>query len=148
MRIISTLYGILRPLDAIKAYRLMFSLKVPNLGTENLYQFWNPIITKALINDILADGGILMNLASEEIFKSIDISKVPNRLKIIQIKFKEHKNNSYKSIQIYSKQSRGNIARYIVKNQINRPEEIQQFNQDGYQFNKRLSTPDKYIFTR
>ncbi|WP_294178455.1 YaaA family protein [uncultured Coprobacter sp.] len=148
LRIISTLYGILRPLDAIKAYRLMFSLKVPNLGTENLYQFWKPIITKALINDILADGGILINLASEEIFKSIDISKVPNRLKIIQIKFKEHKNNSYKSIQIYSKQSRGNIARYIVKNQINRPEEIQQFNQDGYQFNKRLSTPDKYIFTR
>ncbi|MBS6269748.1 MAG: peroxide stress protein YaaA [Tannerella sp.] len=140
--------AIYQKLDAIKAYRLMFSLKVPNLGTENLYQFWKPIITKALINDILTDGGILINLASEEIFKSIDISKVPNRLKIIQIKFKEYKNISYKSIQIYSKQSRGNIARYIVKNQINRPENIQQFNQDGYQFDKQLSTPDKYIFTR
>ncbi len=140
--------AIYQKLDAIKAYRLMFSLKVPNLGTENLYQFWKPIITKALINDILTDGGILINLASEEIFKSIDISKVPNRLKIIQIKFKEYKNISYKSIQIYSKQSRGNIARYIVKNQINRPEDIQQFNQDGYQFDKQLSTPDKYIFTR
>ena len=102
--------AIYQKLDAIKAYRLMFSLKVPNLGTENLYQFWKPIITKALINDILTDGGIL--------------------------------------IQIYSKQSRGNIARYIVKNQINRPENIQQFNQDGYQFDKQLSTPDKYIFTR
>lgn len=140
--------AIYQKLDAIKAYRLMFSLKVPNLGTENLYQFWKPIITKALINDILTDGGILINLASEEIFKSIDISKVPNRLKIIQIKFKEYKNISYKSIQIYSKQSRGNIARYIVKNQINRPENIQQFNQDGYQFDKQLSTPDKYIFAR
>ena len=140
--------AIYQKLDAIKAYRLMFSLKVPNLGTENLCQFWKPIITKALINDILTDGGILINLASEEIFKSIDISKVPNRLKIIQIKFKEYKNISYKSIQIYSKQSRGNIARYIVKNQINRPEDIQQFNQDGYQFDKQLSTPDKYIFTR
>ena len=113
--------AIYQKLDAIKAYRLMFSLKVPNLGTENLYQFWKPIITKALINDILTDGGILINLASEEIFKSIDISKVPNRLKIIQIKFKEYKNISYKSIQIYSKQSRGNIARYILKNQINLP---------------------------
>ncbi|WP_278585862.1 YaaA family protein [Coprobacter fastidiosus] len=148
LRIISTLYGILRPLDAIKAYRLMFSLKVPNLGTENLYQFWKPIITKALIDDIVADDGILINLASEEIFKSIDISKVPNHLKIIHIKFKEHRNDSYKSIQIYSKQYRGNIARYIVKSRINRPEDIQQFNQDGYKFNKQLSTLDKYIFTR
>ena len=140
--------GILRPLDAIKAYRLMFSLKVPDLGTKDLYQFWQPIITKALIDDIVADDGILINLASEEIFKSIDISKVPNHLKIIHIKFKEHRNDSYKSIQIYSKQYRGNIARYIVKSRINRPEDMQQFNQDGYKFNKQLSTLDKYIFTR
>lgn len=148
LRIISTLYGLIRPLDAIKAYRLMFSLKVPGLNAENLYQFWKPVITKALIDDVLADDGILINLASEEIFKVIDTSKLPENLKIIQVRFKEHRNDSYKSIQMYSKQSRGNMARYIVTNQIKHPEDIQHFSQDGYEFNKLLSTPDKYIFTR
>lgn len=148
LRIISTLYGLIRPLDAIKAYRLMFSLKVPGLNAENLYQFWKPVITKALIDDMIADDGILINLASEEIFKSIDTSKIPDNLRIIQIRFKEHRNGSYKGIQMYSKQSRGNMAHYIVKNQIKHPEDIQHFNRDGYVFNKLLSTPDKYIFTR
>ncbi|WP_455497334.1 YaaA family protein [Coprobacter sp.] len=148
IRIISTLYGLIRPLDAIKAYRLMFSLKIPGLNTENLYQFWQPIVTKALIDDVLADDGILVNLASEEIFKTIDISKLPENLKIIQVRFKEHRNGSYKSIQMYSKQSRGNMARYIVTNQIKNPEDIKHFNQDGYIFNNLLSTSDKYIFTR
>lgn len=142
VRILSGLYGILKPLDLIQPYRLEMSTKLAIGKHKNLYQFWG----HKLSSQLNADKEIIINLASNEYFKAID--KQYLNAKIINIVFKENKNNSYKIIGIYAKRARGLMINYMVKNKIKKPLDLQKFNLDKYSFNKMLSSESSWIFTR
>ncbi len=145
IRILSGLYGILKPMDVIYPYRLEMGTRweiTPK--TKNLYQFWGKKIAQN-INEENEDG-IIINLASNEYFKAVDKKTLKGR--IITPSFKEFKNGEYKTIMVYAKKARGIMARYIVKNNINDPEELKLFNIDGYQLDINQSTKNEWMFTR
>ena len=144
--IISGLYGIIRPLDLIQAYRLEMGTKI-KIDNFILYKFWQPIITNYL-NEVLQEHNnkTLINLASKEYSQAIDKKKlVANWL---DIDFKENKNGTFKTIGIYAKKARGLMARYIIQNNINDVEFIKKFNLDGYKFNSDLSRDNYFCFIR
>lgn len=149
VRIISTLFGWITPIDGIKAYRLMFRMHIPGTGDGNLYQFWSPRLTSTCINELKDNGNILINLASDEIFKSLDKKALINAgIKIISPVFKDYREGKLRSYQIYSKQARGSFARYIVKNKITDPQDLLSYQEDGYHYDANLSSETQYIYTR
>ncbi len=145
VRIISGLYGLLKPLDLIQPYRLEMGTKLIVDDNKNLYEFWRRKITEELNNELI-DEEQLVNLASNEYFKVID-SKVI-KASIYSVKFKQLKNGEYKTIAIFSKKARGMMARYIIDNKIEDFNDIKEFNQDGYLFDQNLSTHNELVFTR
>lgn len=147
LRILSGLYGILRPLDLVQPYRLEMGSKLKNEVGPNLYSFWGDKITKRL-NKALKESGndVVINLASNEYFSAVQKDKLKGR--IITADFKEVKEGVAKSLMVYVKRARGLMARYIIRNRIMNPEDLANFSEDGYVLNQMLSTPDKLIFTR
>ena len=145
VRILSGLYGLLKPLDLIQPYRLEMGTKFPVGKNKNLYEFWKKSIVKSLNNE-LEDGELFLNLASNEYFKAIDTKalKVP----VITIEFKEFKNGDYKMIGIFAKLARGLMTRYIIDTNAETIEDIKGFNYDGYGFSEQLSTKTNLVFTR
>lgn len=143
LRILSGLYGVLKPLDLIKPHRLEMGTRLP---TTTLYNFWGTKISKELNNAFRAKDETLINLASQEYFKSIStkILKHP----IISPIFKDLKGQDYKVISVYAKKARGLMARYILDNKIEHPDDIIGFASDGYYYNEGLSKPDMPVFTR
>ena len=146
LRIISGFYGLIRPFDKILPYRLEMGTKLENSKGKNLYQFWGEKITNLLNNDLKDENDYVINLASNEYFKSIVTKKLNG--KIVTPQFKELKNGSYKTIAIYAKKARGIMSRYIIDNEIEDPIELKNFNNEGYSFNSSLSDNFNYIFTR
>ena len=147
LRILSGLYGVLRPMDSILAYRLEMGTKLKYRSKNNLYEFWGDIITISLQNAIDKQGDdILINLASNEYFKSINTKKLKAR--IVTPVFKDFKNGEYKFMSFYGKKARGMMARYILLNQIKKIDDIKFFEEDGYLYNDKFSKEDKLIFTR
>lgn len=147
LRVLSGLYGLLRPLDLMQPYRLEMGTKLKTDNGKNLYEFWGSDITEGLnkqLKKIKSDT--LINLASNEYFKSVK----PNELnaEIITPAFKEFKNGDYKMIGIYAKKARGLLSRYIIQNKLSDAEEIKSFNEEGYRFNKKLSKGNTWVFTR
>ena len=147
LSILSGLYGLLRPLDLILPYRLEMGTKLKNSKGDDLYKFWGDKIT-GLLNQDMADAKseVLINLASNEYYKSINTKKL--KAKVVTPIFKNSKNGEYKIISIFAKKARGLMARYIIQNEIRNPENLLGFNEDGYYFNSNLSSPDKPVFTR
>ena len=147
LRILSGLYGVLKPLDLMQAYRLEMGTKLANERGSNLYQFWGEIITNK-INGALAEQGddILINLASNEYFKSV--KKKALAANIITPAFKDWKNGQYKMISFYAKKARGLMARYIIENQITSLEQLKSFDSAGYQYSEELSKGNDWVFTR
>jgi uncharacterized protein len=147
LRILSGLYGVLKPLDLIQPYRLEMGTKLKYYKSKDLYAFWNPAITKK-INEAVAESGskILVNLASNEYFKSIDKKKL--KAEIVTPDFKEFKNGEYKMISIFAKRARGLMTRFILDNSINNPLDLVAFDSEGYSFNSRLSKYGNPVFTR
>lgn len=146
LRILSGLYGILKPLDLLYPYRLEMGTKwAITPKTKNLYDFWGLKLNKAL-TDELATGEVIINLASSEYFKAIQHKQLKHRL--ITPVFKEFKNGEYKVIMTYAKNARGSMAHYIIKNKLSHPEDIKAFDSDGYRFDANLSTADEWVFTR
>ena len=145
VRILSGLYGVLKPLDLIQPYRLEMGTKMPIGKNKNLYEFWKKKVTKAL-NDELQEDEVFINLASNEYFKAIDTKalKVP----VINIAFKEFKNDKYKIIAIFAKLARGLMARYIIDTNAKTIEDIKGFNYENYGFSEELSTENELVFTR
>ncbi|KEO75112.1 peroxide stress protein YaaA [Anditalea andensis] len=143
VRILSGLYGLLRPLDLIQPYRLEMGIKLENKKGKNLYEFWGSKIAKAL-NDTGADT--LVNLASQEYFKSIDQKSL--QPKIITPNFKEYKDGKYKIVGIFAKKARGMMTNYIIENKIDLPDKLKIFNEEGYEYSEKLSTEDEYVFIR
>jgi len=147
LRILSGLYGVLKPLDLMQPYRLEMGTKIKYYKSKDLYEFWNPTITKK-INEAVAESGssILLNLASNEYFKSIDKKKV--KAEIVTPEFKDLKNGQYKIISFFAKKARGLMTRFILENKLANPEDLQAFDLEGYNFNPRLSKPGNPVFTR
>ena len=147
LRILSGLYGLLRPLDLMQPYRLEMGLKMTTKKGENLYQFWGEKITDAL-NVLLAkqDEPVLINLASNEYFKSVQKKNLDGRL--ITPEFKDWKNGKYKMISFFAKKARGLMVRYAIDHNIQKAEVLQNFDYDGYHFNLELSQADKWVFSR
>ncbi len=143
LRILSGLYGYLRPLDLIQPYRLEMKTKLKQRKNENLYQFWNEQITDA-INDECED--VVINLASNEYFKVVKKKKL--KAKVIDINFKDTKDGKTRVIGFFAKKARGQMARTIIQNQIIEPEGIKSIAFDGYRYHRGLSTDDQWIFER
>ena len=144
-RMLSGLYGLLKPLDLMQAYRLEMGTKYSNLRGKNLYEFWGDSIT-AKLNEELKPKDILLNLASNEYFKAVN--KKTLAAEIITPIFKDEKNGQYKIISFYAKKARGLMASYVIKNRIKNVEDIKQFNVAGYRFNADLSKSKEWVFTR
>ena len=147
LRMLSGLYGLLRPLDLMQPYRLEMGTRLDTERGKNLYEFWGDIITDGLNKQLSKiKSGTLVNLASNEYFKSVKTKNIAGE--IITPQFKEYKNGDYKMIGIYAKRARGLMARYIIQNQITRPEALKDFSEEGYSFNKKLSAGNSLVFTR
>ena len=145
VRIISGLYGLLKPMDLIQPYRLEMGTKFPVGKHKNLYEFWRQKVTTAL-NDEMQDGELLVNLASQEYFKAIDTKVLKSPL--VHVDFKEYKNGQYKTIAIFSKLARGLMTRHIVETNAKSIEDLKTFNAGRYAFDANLSTENKLVFTR
>lgn len=143
LRILSGLYGVIRPLDLIAPYRLEMGVKLKTRDFDNLYQFWGDKISQILNQD---EDNTIINLASLEYFKGIKIPTL--KAKIINIVFKEKKPDGYKIIGIYAKRARGLMANYIIKNHLTDPAKIKNFTTDGYQFRPDFSEPETWVFCR
>ncbi|MBO9490075.1 peroxide stress protein YaaA [Endozoicomonas sp. G2_1] len=147
MRILSGLYGLLKPLDLMQAYRLEMGTKLDNVRGKNLYEFWGSIITE-LLNKAIAEQGdkVLVNLASTEYFKAVKKKELDAN--IITPAFKDWKNGQYKMISFFAKKARGLMARYIIQNQLTDVEQLKGFDLGGYQFNDELTKGNDWVFTR
>lgn len=145
VRILSGLYGLLKPTDLIQPYRLEMGTKLPVGVKKNLYEFWKKDITKAL-NEELEDDELFLNLASNEYFKAIDVKalKVP----VVTANFKDFKNGEYKIISFFAKAARGLMARYIVDTNAKTLDDIKGFNYEGYNFSEPMSTENNLVFIR
>lgn len=147
LRILSGLYGLLRPLDAIQPYRLEMGTQLKVNEFANLYEFWGDIIAKAINQDLKKQGdNILVNLASQEYFKSIN--KRALKATVIDIEFKDFKNGKFKIISFFAKRARGLMSRYIIKNRISDINELKGFDQEGYYFDEESSSEQHFAFKR
>jgi cytoplasmic iron level regulating protein YaaA (DUF328/UPF0246 family) len=149
LRILSGLYGVLKPFDGINLYRLEMGIKFKFNQHKNIYEYWGNKLVNSIAEDIgRSKNNILINLASYEYFKAIeDINKL-ERIKVITPIFKEYKNGEYKIITIMAKRARGLMTSFIIKNQIENIDELKLFNYEGYEFNEELSSKVDLVFTR
>ena len=145
LRILSGLYGCLRPLDLIQPYRLEMGAKLKYRRKNNLYQFWGDEITKNL-NELLIDEKVLVNLASIEYFKAVNAKKIKGQ--IITPVFKDLSNGEYKSLMTYAKRARGLMSRYIIQERIEDVESLKAFNSSGYCFSPERSDNENFVFIR
>ena len=147
IRILSGLYGVLRPLDLILPYRLEMGSKLSTAGGKNLYEFWKDIIPGHIAEETgQQKHQVLINLASNEYFKSLQPGSFPHE--IITPVFKESDGAGYRNVTIYAKKARGMMLRFIIQNRINDPEHLQAFDAEGYYFNNDLSSEREWIFCR
>ena len=147
LRILSGLYGCLRPLDLIQPYRLEMKTKLKNDRGENLYQFWDDGITKSINKELKKQKeAVLINLASNEYFKSVKPKLLEGRL--LNITFKETKNGKTRVVAIFAKRARGMMTDYIIRNRVENPEDLKKFKLGGYKFNKALSDDKQWTFER
>ncbi|MDX7991073.1 peroxide stress protein YaaA [Xenorhabdus littoralis] len=147
LRMLSGLYGVLRPLDLMQPYRLEMGTKLENPRGKDLYKFWGDRITEKL-NAALEQQGddILVNLASDEYFKSVNTQKLA--AKIIKPVFLDEKNGKYKVISFYAKKARGLMSRFIIQNKLTDPARLAEFNLEGYVFDESLSKGNELVFKR
>lgn len=147
LRILSGLYGLLRPLDIIQPYRLEMGTRLAFDDYNTLYNYWADKIVEQVNRDLKKQGDkILLNLASQEYYKAIDRKSL--KAKVIDVEFLDQKNGEYKIISFFAKKARGMMARYIIRNRINDPAELKGFDYEGYYFDSNASTEDKMVFKR
>ena len=147
LRILSGLYGVLRPLDLMLPYRLEMGIKFVNKRGQNLYHFWGDSVTDVLNAELdNLKKPFVVNLASNEYFKVVNKNKLVTDT--ISPVFKDKKNGEYKLISFYAKKARGMMARYIIDNRVLKPADLQDFDTAGYKYNKKMSTDSEPVFTR
>ena len=147
LRIVSGLYGMLRPLDLMQPYRLEMATKLVVGEANNLYSFWGDLVTRKLNNELSGDlQPVLVNLASAEYFKVIRRKEL--HADILTLSFKQEKQGKLKTIAIYAKRARGAMVDFVIQNRITRPIDLRGFNRDGYRFKSDLSTDNEWVFVR
>ena len=147
LRFTSFCYGLLRPLDVIRLYRLEGDVVLPELGNQTMFAFWQSRLTDLFIEDIKQAGGILCNLASDEMRGLFDWKRVEKEVRVITPEFHVWKNGKLGTIVVYTKMSRGEMARFIIKNEIENPEELKHFSWEGFEFNDSFSDEKRWVFT-
>jgi cytoplasmic iron level regulating protein YaaA (DUF328/UPF0246 family) len=147
LRMLSGLYGLLRPLDLMQPYRLEMGTKLENARGKDLYAFWGNRISEWL-NEALAEQGddVLLNLASNEYFSAVKRPALNAR--VINTEFRDLKNGQYKIISFYAKKARGMMSRFVISERIKHPDALKQFDVHGYRFDSAQSTKDKFVFLR
>ncbi len=147
VRILSGLYGVLRPFDRVQPYRLEMKTRLTGPNWDNLYQFWGDKLTQAL-NDALAAvrGDVLVNLASNEYARAVRKKVLQGR--VLDVQFKEEKGGKFRTISFFAKRARGLMTRFMVQERITKPAALQAFAADGYRFNEALSAERQWVFTR
>ena len=147
LRMLSGLYGLLRPLDLMMPYRLEMGTKLQNIRGHNLYEFWGDRITNLINEDLQqSQSELLVNIASDEYYKSVKESKI--KAEIIKPVFLDQKHGKYKVISFYAKKARGLMARYMIENQLERLEDLKSFNIDGYYYDAESSLKGELVFKR
>lgn len=147
LRILSGLYGILKPLDLIQPYRLEMGTKLETERGQNLYQFWGNLLTTYIKKEIRENkDNYLVNLASNEYIKAINMKELDPHC--VTPVFKDLKNNKLKVISFFAKKARGKMCRFIIKNKLTSIEQLKEFNDNGYIFDQNLSTEHEFIYTR
>jgi uncharacterized protein len=147
VRILSGLYGILKPLDLIRPYRLEMGTNLKVGRSKNLYDFWRGKITAGITgSEAFQQDKVIISLASKEYFAAVDTKKMNGR--IIEPAFREFKNGTYKPVHIFMKKARGLMTSFIVKNRIQEPDRLKLFNLEGYEYNDQLTNGDQWVFTR
>jgi cytoplasmic iron level regulating protein YaaA (DUF328/UPF0246 family) len=146
LRILSGLYGVLRPLDLMQPYRLEMGTKFANNRGKDLYSFWDGVINNQLNSLLDEPNAVLVNLASNEYFKAVKEKTLSAR--IVTPVFMDNKDGKYKMISFFAKKARGLMAAFIIKNKITDVDLLKDFDSDGYSFNAALSEADKWVFTR
>lgn len=150
LRMLSGLYGVLRPLDLMQPYRLEMGTKLANPAGKDLYSFWGETLTQALNEALAAQAAqgddVMINLASDEYFKAVQPKKLQGRL--IKPVFLDEKNGKFKIISFYAKKARGLMCRYIIENRLQQAEQLKQFDLEGYFFDEENSRADEWVFKR
>ncbi|MDE5978071.1 MAG: peroxide stress protein YaaA [Turicibacter sp.] len=149
-RILSGLYGVLRPFDIMNPYRLEMGLSWSGEHGKDLYDYWKSDLTHYFLNELKETNGdqALINLASKEYSKSLNLKEIEKNYPVITIEFKEQKGEAFRVVGMYAKRARGQMARYILNHQLHQVEKLKAFNEGGYTFNETLSTEKTWIFTR
>ena len=145
LRILSGLYGLLKPLDLIQAYRLEMGTKIAIGDNKNLYEFWKTKITNSLNKELNKDE-LFLNLASNEYFGAVDVKKL--KVKVITPEFKDYKDGKLKIISFFAKRARGLMVRYILDTNAETIDDLKAFNYENYKFDDNLSTENNLVFTR
>ena len=147
LRILSGLYGLLRPLDLMQAYRLEMGTRFANTRGKDLYQFWGSLITEQLNKELAGQKTrVLVNLASNEYYKAVQPGSIDGE--IITPVFKDWKNGQFKIISFYAKKARGLMCRYVIDRGIKQPEKLKDFDYEGYAYNLAMSSGNEWVFTR
>ena len=145
--VLSGLYGVLRPLDLMQPYRLEMGTRLANAQGKDLYAFWGSRIADYLTTRLRADASpVLVNLASQEYFKAVDLHALKGR--VLECVFQDYRNGQYKVISFFAKRARGLMARYCITHRLTLPEQLQAFDSEGYAFDAAQSTPERYVFRR
>lgn len=147
LRITSFLYGLLRPLDGIKPYRLEGDVRLPERGGVSMFDYWKPLLTDYFIAEIKLQGGVLVNLASSEMQNLFDWKRVEQEVCVITPEFRVWKGGELKTIVIYTKMNRGEMVRFIIKNHIENPEDLRSFAWEGFEFDEKNSMDKHLQFT-
>lgn len=145
--ITSFLYGLLRPLDVIKNYRLEGDVRLPERGNISMFDYWKPVLTDFFIAEIKKQGSVLINLASNEMKELFDWKRVCREVRVITPDFQVYKNGKLSTVVIYAKMCRGEMTRFILKNRIENPEQIKSFEWEGFCYNENESSGDHWVFT-
>lgn len=147
LRMLSGLYGVLRPLDLMQPYRLEMGIRLANTKGKDLYQFWGDIITNKLNDALRAQGdSVVINLASDEYYKSVKPKQL--NAEIVKPVFLDEKNGTFKVISFYAKKARGLMSRYIIENRLTQPEQLKTFDSEGYFFDAEVSANGEMVFKR
>ena len=147
LRILSGLYGELRPLDVIKPYRLEMGTKLQNPEGKNLYEFWGNKVRDNILKELKTNkSNLVVNLASKEYFTVV--GSLPEDVEVVSPVFKDFKNGEYKLISFYAKKARGFMSHWMIKNKVTKSEELKNFDAEGYKYSKKLSTDSEPVFLR
>ncbi|MEG1586827.1 MAG: peroxide stress protein YaaA [Bacteroidales bacterium] len=148
LRIMSALYGVLRPFDLIKAYRMVFDLRLRDLGAEDVLDYWKDLITQQLMKDANDAGGEVLYLGIDSSLKDIAIKALQEKYKVVNAEFKDWRDDEWKDIHSFSDPATAELANYVIKNKIQKLTDLKSWSWKGYKFNSDLSDDSNYMYTR